>query len=70
MGVDEATIISLYTNMALAQKVYNDMTAQYKFEVSDADAKVIKVKYIMKKYNFWRVLYERTNHWNDWERDH
>lgn len=51
MGVDEATIISLYTNMALAQKVYNDMTAQYKFEVSDADAKVIKVKYIMKKYN-------------------
>ncbi|MEE1008434.1 MAG: peptidyl-prolyl cis-trans isomerase [Agathobacter sp.] len=46
MGVSEKDVVNAYSNYALAEKLYNTLTQGVEAEVSDDDARVIKVQQI------------------------
>lgn len=49
MGITKEDVVSLYTQYALSQKLYNETISDAEPEVSDADAKMIKVQSIYVK---------------------
>lgn len=49
MGITQDTVEKVYTQYALAEKVYNELTQGINTEISDADARVIKVQQIFIK---------------------
>lgn len=46
MGVDEAEVRTIYRNYALAEKLYDNLTEGVNVEVSDDDARVIRIQQI------------------------
>lgn len=49
MGIDEETIEKLYTQYAMAEKVYNQLIENINMEVSDDEARIITVQHILLK---------------------
>lgn len=45
-GITETDIITMYTEFAIAQRLFNDMTSQVAVEVSADQARVINIQYI------------------------
>lgn len=49
LGISEETVRKMYADYALAEKVYNNITANVNPEISDDEARTIKVRHILIK---------------------